>query len=642
MTFTCSATLAGAALLAGIIAAAGAAIDIGLSPKVIYREDYTGDSRADSSDVAGLLRLMMSGIDPERADYNGDGRVSVLDALDLLIGIRGGKLRLGKIGRREVYPNRWVWVFGKLLNTDSDVEEIRQIARTAESTGLNGMVLSAYLDMLDLKDAEYLRRLEEVKGIGMEYGQEIIPAIFSVGYGGAVISHNRNLAAGLPVRDVPFEVVNGEGVPVPDPDISISNGDFEDYSGETFDSFTYLDNAGENLFVERYHVKEGAASLRMNIYSPEQASYARLKRILSVKPNRCYRLRFWYKSDRMNPGSSFNVNVYGVGDRRRLTFISGGINTDNEWHELFVGFNSWDNQKAEVQFGLWNTTSSRIWIDDMRFEEVPLINILRRPGTPLSVSSAESGEVYLEGTDYEYLEDRYLTFRFDHEPPVIKIPDGSGIAEGETISVSYYHGMRSNPVVGQVSVCMSEPELYEIWRTQARLVHERLAPEKYLLNMDEIRAGGTCKACVDRGLTMGEILGQCISAQYEIIKEVNPEAEIQIWSDMLDPNHNGSNRAGEHYYLAAGLYDGSWNLIPGDMVIACWWEAMRVQSLAHFSGLGFRTLAAAYYDADDLENPRNWLESLDQTPGASGIMYTTWQEKYDLLGAFGELVSGPR
>jgi hypothetical protein len=60
--------------------------------------------------------------------------------------------------------------------------------------------------------------------------------------------------------------------------------------------------------------------------------------------------------------------------------------------------------------------------------------------------------------------------------------------------------------------------------------------------------------------------------------------------------------------------------------------------LLHFSKLGFKTLGAAYYDADDLTNPKGWLESLDRTPGAIGIMYTTWNNKYQLLPGFGDLV----
>lgn len=137
---------------------------------------------------------------------------------------------------------------------------------------------------------------------------------------------------------------------------------------------------------------------------------------------------------------------------------------------------------------------------------------------------------------------------------------------------------------------------------------------------------------------MAEILGDCITRQFEMLREANPEAEIFVWSDMLDPNHN----ARADYYLVDGDYDGSWWYVPQELGIVTWYYARRRQSLAHFSSLGFRTLAGAYYDGDTLENPLGWLEALDETPGAVGIMYTTWQNKYDLPAAFGDLVSQPR
>gem|GEM_PF-4133729 len=46
------------------------------------------------------------------------------------------------------------------------------------------------------------------------------------------------------------------------------------------------------------------------------------------------------------------------------------------------------------------------------------------------------------------------------------------------------------------------------------------------------------------------------------------------------------------------------------------------------------------YDGDTLENPRAWLEVLNRTPKAVGIMYTTWQDKYELLSPFGDLITG--
>jgi hypothetical protein len=153
-----------------------------------------------------------------------------------------------------------------------------------------------------------------------------------------------------------------------------------------------------------------------------------------------------------------------------------------------------------------------------------------------------------------------------------------------------------------------------------------------------MRVGGSCEACRRRGMSMGEIFGDCVTRQFNLLRAVNPKAEIFVWSDMLDPNHN-ANPDRKHYYLAEGTFVDAWKHIPKEMIIACWYYEVREKSLRHFSSLGFKTLGAGYYDADNLDNPKGWLEALDVTPGACGIMYTTWLNKYDLLADFGDLVT---
>jgi hypothetical protein len=189
---------------------------------------------------------------------------------------------------------------------------------------------------------------------------------------------------------------------------------------------------------------------------------------------------------------------------------------------------------------------------------------------------------------------------------------------------------------------VSDPKIYDIWRTQVKLIKENLAPKKYFVSVDEVRTFGSCEACRKRGMTNGQLLGDCVAHQAAIIKEIDPQAEIVIWSDMFDPNHNAREREGNYYYYVDGNFTGSWNYIPKELIIACWNHRVRKESLAHFSGLGFRTLACGYYDADSLGDDKTWLEALDETPGAMGIMYTTWLDKYELLGEFGDLVAQPR
>jgi hypothetical protein len=230
---------------------------------------------------------------------------------------------------------------------------------------------------------------------------------------------------------------------------------------------------------------------------------------------------------------------------------------------------------------------------------------------PLVVRSDAKTTVYEEGRDYAPVADPQLNFRYDHEGPEIQLLPGGRIQNGERLRVNYYHGTAIYN--GQTPVCMSEPKLYEIWSEQARLVHEALAPGKYLLTMDEVRTGGSCEGCKKRGLTLGEIAADCVTRQFDLLRKVNPKAEIFVWSDMLDPNHN-ANPDRKYYYLAEGNYAGSWNHVPKELVIVCWNYRVRAESLKHFSGLGFRTMAGAYYDADNLENPEGWLETLRNTP----------------------------
>jgi hypothetical protein len=292
-----------------------------------------------------------------------------------------------------------------------------------------------------------------------------------------------------------------------------------------------------------------------------------------------------------------------------------------------------EHDKVRIYAGVWGGKQGRFWLDGLRIEEVGLTNVLRRPGTPLSVRDEGSGTVYEEGRDFVPVSDPKLTFRFDHPGPAIRLLPGSRIRDGQTLRVSYYHGMAIHD--GQVTICMSEPKVYDIWQKQAELIQQHLAPKRWLLSMDEIRAGGSCQACKARKMSMAQILGDCLTRQFEMIRRVNPQAEVFVWSDMLDPNHNAHG----NYYLVEGDYTGSWKHVPKDLRIVCWYYEKRNESLAHFSGLGFQTLAGAYYDGDTLENPKGWLEALHRTPGALGIMYTTWQKKYELLGTFGDQVS---
>jgi hypothetical protein len=540
----------------------------------------------------------------------------------------------------ERFPYRWFRI-SRSLNSDSDVEEISKIARVASEHGLNGMMLSASFSAIDGQPPEYFTRLNRVKELCDGYGIETVPIFLSAGYGTG-LSYDKNLAAGLPVRDSLFVVQGEKAVLRPDHEVEIVNSGFEDIRDGKLEGFASPAELGEVAFEDREVFKEGRSSLRFENFAKFPRESGRLNQAVKVRPYRSYVLSCWMKAEGMDPPRPFSLGhirfeVYGQPDGRRLQYHDPEVPADTDWVRVAVGFNSWDYEEAEFSIGAWTSENGRFWIDDLQINEVGLVNILRRPGTPVVVRGEKSGTVYEEGKDFAPISDPELNHRFDHEGPVIQLLPDSRIKNGEQLRVSWYHS--ATLYQRQVSVCMSEPKLYEIWGKQVQLVAKHLAPNKYFLSMDEIRAGGGCEACKSKGMSMGEILGECATRQYQMIKAVSPEAEVFIWSDMFDPHHNGLQEEGEFYYLVDGKFNDSWKHIPKDMIIGVWGRRVRTKSLEHFSGLGFRTIAAAYYDTDDLEYVDGWLEALEVTPGGLGIMYTTWLDKYDLLADFGDLIS---
>ena len=527
------------------------------------------------------------------------------------------------------YPLRWVYV-SKSLGRDSDVEEIRAIAKTASGHGLNGILLAAGLDNLRRRTSDYERRLKEVKNICTEARLEIIPQLFSIGYAGSILGFDRNLAEGLPVRDALFIARGGAARLDPDPPVAFKNGRFEERDGDRLKGFTMQDAPGAVSFVDTAVRKDAAASLRLEAFQ-QPHGHGRVMQEIAVRPHRCYRVSLNVKTDGLQPNGAFRVMVLAKSGRQ-VAPIEPDIPSTTDWKRVVIGFNSMDFDQVRVYAGVWGGSAGKCWVESITLEEVGLVNVLRRPGTPVTVKSETNGTVYQEGRDYAPLRDEHLTFAFDHDGPEVRLPAGTRISDGERLRVSYYHGMGIHR--GQVTACMSEPAVYEAMAEQAAQVQKLLAPAKWMFSMDEIRAGGSCAACKNRGLSMAQILGDCITRQAAIVRKLNPSAELFIWSDMLDPNHNAHG----DYFLVDGDFTGSWKYIPKDLRIVCWYYEKRRESLEFFSKLGFATLAGAYYDGDTLQNPKGWLSELDRTPRAMGIMYTTWQNKYQLLAPFGDLV----
>lgn len=527
------------------------------------------------------------------------------------------------------YADRFVWVFGWNLNHDPDLKSMTDLIKTAGEHGLNGAVLSANMDTLCKQPPDYFTRLEALQKACDDNHVELIPSLFSVGYGDSALAHNPNLAEGLPVTNAPFLVSNGVALFQPSDSVKIANGGFESYTGQNLKGFNFHDQPGTVSFIDTQTVHSGNASLRLENFTANPYGHGRVMQEIKLIPHRCYRLRLWVKTEALAPANTFQMLV--LAKNREIVPRSFNLPATTEWRELTTVFNSMEFDKANLYVGVWGAKSGRLWLDDWSLEEVGPVNVLHRTGTPVTVRNEDNTITYSEGKDYAPLKDpNYALYRPDHASATLQIPTGSRIANSQKLNISWYH-----PEIiydGQITVCMAEPELYEIFDHEAALMAKHLKPHRLLLSMDEIRMGGTCQAC--SGKNMGELLGQCVTRQSEILKRHFPGAQIYVWSDMFDPSHNAHG----NYYLVSGDFTGSWKHIPKDLVMAVWSGEPRPRSLQFFADQGFSTLAACYYDADNLNDVKAWLEQSKNIPEVRGFMYTPWLKKYDLLPDFGALI----
>ena len=117
-----------------------------------------------------------------------------------------------------------------------------------------------------------------------------------------------------------------------------------------------------------------------------------------------------------------------------------------------------------------------------------------------------------------------------------------------------------------------------------------------------------------------------------ILKSVNSQARVFVWSDMFDPYHNAVDK----YYLVNGSLARSWDGLAREVGIANWNEGNAAESLRFFADRGHTQLIAGYYDGNDLRNFEHWDSAARGVKGVTGFMYTTWQSKYRLLERYGE------
>jgi hypothetical protein len=544
----------------------------------------------------------------------------------------------------RLLKDRWVFVMRDLTQPEALGRTISFVPRAA-ACGCNAMVLSdrAFQRLGTLSRSErdgYLTLQRELR----RHDMDLIPTVMVIGYGRSLLRHDPNLAEGIPVKDALFIARAGRAAHQPDPPASLPDGGLESADGDRFVAWEGQDDAGSSIFADHAVVHGGGTSVRMENFPPaaEDEPQSRLWQTVKVSPFRQYHISLWARTEELDaPSGTVTVCVRSTKDpKRQLNFSSFRLAPTQDWAQHHVVFNSLDDTAVRVYVGTWGARKGRVWWDDIEFQEVGLLNVLRRPGCPLSVIG-ENGVAYEEGRDFEHIHDPDLKpDEIYHEPPTIHLSHPTRIEEGERLRVSYYH-----PVViwaSQTVNCLSDPTIYELLQDEVRRVDDLLHPTTFFMQHDELRVANWDAVCRQRDLNPSELLASNMRWCVQTIRAIRPDARLWVWSDMFDPFHNAGPGFPERegpFYLVNGSFAGSWEGLPADVGVVNW--DSRRRNLGWFSQRGHEQVLAGYYDHDeDGASIESWLKAADGIPGVTGAMYTTWADRFGALETWAQRAWG--
>jgi hypothetical protein len=512
---------------------------------------------------------------------------------------------------------RWLFVW-RDMTAPNEVD--RMIARfpRAKADGYNGVAFSYNIPA---------SKAAELRQAAKQNGLDLIAIVMNG-------SHDRNYNEGVLSKDALFVTHNGRATHVPDNPTRVVNPDFENVTGNHFNGWAFQDDEGVTTFADHDVVHSGTTSLRMESVGKNAARHCRISQPLKLQPHRQYHISVWVKTEDLSPADP-EVKVLTSDARRSISFQTFHADRTQDWTHYDLCFNSLGNSDAQLYLGSWNGKDGKMWFDDLRIEEVGLVNVLRRPGCPVTVRG-ENGVAFEEGRDFEKVVDPQLQpYRAYHEPPAIKLTAGTRIKDGERLRVSYYH-----PIIvyeDRLTSCLSEPKIFADWAEEIKTADTLLHPAAFLMSHDELRVINQCALCQSKHMTPGELLAWNVHKAAEIIRAARPDAEIWVWNDMFDPMHN----AVDNFYAVNGPLAGSWKGLDKGIGIVNWNGGLMGKNCKFFADLGLKQILSGYYDGDERgDNIAKWYDNTRSVPGVVGAMYTTWEDRYDAMDTWAKRAWG--
>ena len=378
-------------------------------------------------------------------------------------------LIIARVGSAEPPAELWFYYPTNLLLA-KNVDSLETVWRRAAAAGYSHVVLAdSKFARLGTLPKEYFDHCRRARQLALELKLQIVPAVFPVGYSNDLLFNDPNLAEGLPVKQTPFVVRNGEGRVAQGPPVALDRMAFKD---------------------DNVELAEGMAT-----FQPRDV-HARFAYKLRVPEFRCYHVSVLIRTR----DYSGHPEIKALAGGHDLSYSSLGVKQTQDWTLHHVVFNSLENREVLVYFGVWEKAQGSIQWKDWKLQEVGLLNVLRRPGTPCVVTTLD-GTPLTEGKDFDRIEDPALgkvpwpgAYQVWHEPPVIK----TRLPEGTPLRVSWYH-----PAIiydEQVCGCICDPKFDALLADQAERMKQVWGADGYLMSHDEFRVFGWDESCRGAGL----------------------------------------------------------------------------------------------------------------------------------------------
>ena len=541
---------------------------------------------------------------------------------------------------------RWFHVMIDLSSDESLARYLGIIERAAKA-GYNGMVVhDPKLARFEVQDEHFFANMRKFRQAARDNKIGFIACVMAIGYAGKELATEPNLLEGMPVRNATFVVKDGKLVPH-DADLKLENGSFEAVTADGQVAGWQVDAPGKTSFADDGVASDGKRSLRQEDPARnDEHARGRIWQKVAVKPWHYYHVTAMVKTQDCTSKDFRLMALSGeLSGGMVLNWQPPTIKPTQDWTKIHATFNSLDNTQVQLMLGAWGGKTGKVWFDDLKIEPGGFVNIIRRDSLPLKVASLDGKASYEEGRDFDKVVDAKLMndpepglFGMWHEAPVVKVPAGSRLTEGQKVLVSYHFGTNCGKDF-QVNVCFAEPKLYELMERRMKWYKENLQPDMYMMSHDEIRHLGWDDSCVKTGKTCGQMLADNVGRCTAIIEKVDPGKSIFMWSDMFDPHHNARKTQDDgapfRMYLARGEgpWYGSWEGL-GKQVGIVNWTGGKDASYEWFSKRGHQQI----FSGQDPEKIAQWLKQSGSRPGTIGVQFVNWESNYANLEKYIEAV----